>query len=162
MNIKAVKYIVTSLIVINCLAVISKPTIATTNSYSFDNLNSSTYYAHKNSDKKDKPKGFNVFSEENYKYISPEQKKELLELKKCKDKGDNLSEDQQKALHSIIDCIIKGKLGDKNYADFKCLIEKKQSNGQLSEEENKRLKDYTDIIDGSKLSSRDIFNQFLR
>lgn len=66
-----------------------------------------------------------MFGEENYKYLSAEQKKELLELKKCKNKGQDLSEEQQKTLHSLIDSIIKGKLGDKDYVDFKSLVEKK-------------------------------------
>lgn len=103
-----------------------------------------------------------MFGEENYKYLSAEQKKELLELKKCKNKGQDLSEEQQKTLHSLIDSIIKGKLGDKDYVDFKSLVEKKRSNENLTDEENERLKDYTDIINGNKLSTKDILSQFLR
>jgi hypothetical protein len=160
MNTKAIKCLITSLIVINCIAVLSKPIIASTVSNSINNLEFSTYYAH--GDKKDKPKGFNVFGEENYKYLSAEQKKELLELKKCKDKGENLSEEQQKTMHSLINCIIQGKLGDKKYEDFRCLIEKKRSSENLTEEEAKRLQEYSDIIDGNKLTAKDIFNQFLR
>ena len=157
MNTKTIKYILTSLIIISCLTFLSKATVASTISCSANGLKLFTSYADK-----DKSKGFNVFSKDNYKYLSTEQKRQLLELKKCKDKGENLSEDQQKTLNSLIDCIIQGKLGDKNYADFKCLVEKKRSNGNLTEDENKRLKDYTDIIDGNKLSTKDILNQFLR
>ena len=168
MNRKAIKYMITSLVLIGCLSTISKTTIADTMSYSINNLESSTFYADNDNiekskdDKKDKHKGFNLFSEENSKYLSSDQKKELLELKKCKDKGEKLSDDQEKTLHSIIDCIIKGKLGDENYKDFKCLMEKKKSNEKLTAEEDKKLKEYKDIIDGSKLSTKEILNQFLR
>ena len=166
MNRKAIKYMVTSLVVISCLSTISKTTMANTLSYSINNLETSTSYAHndnKNEDeKKNKHKGFNLFSEENYKYLSADQKKDLLELKKCKDNGDNLSKEQEETLHSIIDCIIKGKLGDKKYEDFKSLMEKKKSNEKLTEKEDKKLKEYRDIIDSSKLSSKEILNQFLR
>lgn len=62
----------------------------------------------------------------------------------------------------IINSIIKGKLGDKDYVDFKSLVEKKRSNENLTDEENERLKDYTDIINGNKLSTKDILSQFLR
>ena len=157
MNTKAIKYITTFLLAINCLTFLPKPTVASAASYSLGGLKISTYYAHK-----DKSNGFNVFGEENYKYLSAKQKKELLELKKCKDKGQDLSEEQQKTLHSLIDSIIKGKLGDKDYVDFKSLVEKKRSNENLTDEENERLKDYTDIINGNKLSTKDILSQFLR
>jgi len=157
MNKKAIKYIITSLLAINYLTFLPKPTVASAASYSLGGVKFSTYYAHK-----DKSNGFNVFGEENYKYLSNEQKKKLLELKKCKDKGQDLSEEQQKTLHSLIDCIIKGKLGDKEYTDFRSLVEKKRSNENLTDEENARLKDYTDIINGDKLSTKDILSQFLR
>ena len=158
---------ITSLIFIGCLSTISKTTIADTISYSNNNLESSTYVddaniEKSNDDKKDKHKGFNLFNEENYKYLSADQKKELLELKKYKDKGEKLSDDQEKTLHSIVDSIIKGKLGDENYKNFKSLMEKKKSNEKLTAEEDKKLKEYKDIIDGSKLSTKEILNQFLR
>lgn len=168
MNRKVIKYMITSLVLIGCLSTISKITIADTMSYSINNLESSTFYADNDNtekrkdDKKDKHKGFNLFNEENFKYLSSDQKKELLELKKYKDKGEKLSDDQEKNLHSIIDCIIKGKLGDENYKDFKYLMEKKKSNEKLTAEEDKKLKEYKDIIDGSKLSTKEILNQFLR
>ena len=167
MNRKVIKCMITSLVFIGCLSTISKTTMANTTSYSINNLESSTYaddanIEKSNDDKKDKHKGFNLFNEENYKYLSSDQKKELLELKKYKDKGEKLSDDQEKTLHSIVDSIIKGKLGDENYKDFKSLMEKKKSNEKLTAEEDKKLKEYKDIIDGSKLSTKEILNQFLR
>jgi len=167
MNRKVIKCMITSLVFIGCLSTISKTTIADTISYSSNNLESSTYaddanIEKNNDDKKDKHKGFNLFNEENYKYLSADQKKELLELKKYKDKGEKLSDDQEKTLHSIVDSIIKGKLGDENYKNFKSLMEKKKSNEKLTAEEDKKLKEYKDIIDGSKLSTKEILNQFLR
>lgn len=165
MNTKTMTYMITSLIVINCIAVISKPTTASTPSYSSnDTIDSLTFSANNNDNEntRNKHKGFNVFGEENYKYLSSEQKKSLLELKKCKDKGESLSEDQQKTLNSIVDCIIKGKLGDKDYKDFRSLMEKKRSNNNLTEEENKRLKDYYDLLDGTKHTALEILNQFVR
>ncbi|NRZ52194.1 hypothetical protein DFR95_000822 [Clostridium beijerinckii] len=41
-------------------------------------------------------------------------------------------------------------------------MKKKRSNENLTDEENERLKDYTDIINGNKLSTKDILSQFLR
>ncbi|MCE5221624.1 MAG: hypothetical protein LLF98_10280 [Clostridium sp.] len=168
MNRKVIKCMITSLVFIGCLSTICKTTIAGTMSYSLNDLESSTFYAHNdnveksNDAKKDKHKGFDLFNKENFKYLSSDQKKELLELKKCKDKGEKLSEDQQKTLHSIRDCIVKGKLGDENYKDFKSLMEKKRSNEKLTTEEETKLKEYKDIIDGSKLSTKEIFNEFFR
>lgn len=168
MNRKFIQYMITSLVLIGCLSTLSQTTIAGTMSYFLNNLESSTFYGDNdnidksNDDKQNKHKGFNIFNEENLKYLSFDQKKELLEIKKYKDKGEKLSDDQEKTLHSIIDCIIKGKLGDEDYADFKKLIEKKKSNEKLTAEEDKKLKNYKDIIDGSKLSTKEILNQFLR
>ena len=102
------------------------------------------------------------FDEENLKYLSSDQKKALTELKKCKDNGDSFSKEQQETLHSIADSIIKGKLGDEKYKDFKCLMEKKRSNQTLTDEENNKLKEYRDILNGSKHTAKDILNQFLR
>ena len=168
MNRKFIKYMITSLVLMGCLSTLSQTTIANTMSYSINNLESSTFYADNdnieknNDDKKNKHKGFNLFNEENLKYLSSDQKKELLELKKYKDKGEKLSDDQEKTLHSIIDCIIKGKLGDESYESFRKLMEKKKSNEKLTAEEDKELKEYKDIIDGSKLSTKEILKQFLR
>ena len=166
MNRKFIKYMVASLVLIGCLPTFSKTAVVDAISYYGNSLESSISYANndnveKNRDGK-KHKEFNAFSEDNFKYISSDQKKQLLELKKCKDRGEELSDDQKKTLLEITDCIIKGKLGDKEYEDFKHLMEKKKSNEKLTDEEDKKLKDYRDIIDGSKLSNKDILNQFLR
>lgn len=165
MNKKTIKYIITSLVLVGCLSTISKTIMADTNYYSSNNLMASTFYAHNDNmekGEKDKHKGFNVFSEENLKYLSSDQKRDLVELRKCKDKNQELSPEQEKTLHSLIDCIIKGKLGNEKYEDFKCLMEKKKSNEKLTTAENKKLKEYKDIIDASKPSTKDILNQFLR
>lgn len=161
MNKKIITCIVASLVAVNCIVGASKPIAASETSS--DSLDLSTFSAQKNDENgKNKHKGFNIFGEENYKYLSPEQKRALSELKKCKDKGETLSDEQQKTLNSIVDSIIKGKLGDKNYQDFKCLTEKKRSNSNLTEEENKRLKDYYDLLNGTKHTTAEIINQFLR
>lgn len=158
MNKKNIKYIVTSLVMLNFLALAPKPVTAEAYSYFSNSLGSETYYSHKDN----KSKGFDIFNEKNQNYLSSEQKKELQEIKKCKDKGDSLSEDQRKTLHSLIDCVIKGRLGDNKYADFKSLMDKKRSNTNLTDEENKRLSEYNDIIDGTKPTGADILDQFLR
>jgi len=161
MNTKAIKYMITSLVFIGCLSTISKTIIAAdTSSYSLNNLESSIFYAH--NDNVEKNKHFDLFNERNYKYLSSDQKKELLELKKYKDNGEKLSTAQEESLHSIRDCIIKGKLGNEQYEDFKSLIEKKKSNENLTDDEDKKFKNYKAIIDGSKLSTKEILNQFLR
>lgn len=153
MNKKAVKFIITSLAVMCCISFVPKTSIASTH----NNLENPSILVHK-----DKSKGFDIFNEDNYKYLSPEQKKELKELKKCKDKGETLTEEQQKTIHVIIDCIIKGKLGDQKYSDFNNLMEKKKSRAELTEDEKSRLKEYNDTIDGTKPTSAEIFDQFLR
>ena len=48
MNRKAIKYIVTSLVVVGCLSTISKTTMANTISYSINSLESSIDYADNN------------------------------------------------------------------------------------------------------------------
>lgn len=166
MNKKTIKCIITSFIVINLLSTFPKITMADADFSPKDSLESSINFAeadHDNKyDKKEKLKGFSLFSEENYKYLSSDQKRDLLNLKKCKESGDKLSLEQQQTLNSIANCIIKGKLGNKDYEDFKCLIEKKKSKQQLTDKEEKKLKEYKDIINGHKLSTREILNQFLR
>lgn len=121
----------------------------------------------KNKDKckdgKEKDKGLEIFTDENCKYLSSDQKKTLTECKQCKEKGTPLSEEQKKALNAMIDCIIKGKLGDEKYKDFKCLIEKKGKGTKLTEEEENKLKEYKNIVEGKdKTSAADILKQFLR
>lgn len=166
MNKKTIKCIITSFIVINVLSTFPKVAMANTYSSSNDCLESSTTFIESNNenkdDKKEKLKGFSLFSEENYKYLSSDQKKDLINYKKCKESGENLSPKQQENLNSIADCIIKGKLGNKDYEEFKCLIEKKKSKEQLTDKEETKLKEYKDIITGHKLSTREILNQFLR
>ena len=169
MNKKVITYMITSLVFVGCLSTISKTIMAAdTSSYSINNLESSIFYAHNDNveknkdDKKDKHKHFDLFNEKNFKYLSSDQKQELLELKRCKDNGEKLSTAQEETIHSIIDCIIKGKLGNEQYEDFKSLMEKKKSNKRLTDEEDTKLKNYKAIIDGSKLSTKEILNQFLR
>ena len=165
MNKKTIGGIITTFILINLISTF--PKIATANTYSSnDNSEDSIYSIEINEDnkddKKEKLKGFSLFNEENYRYLSSEQKKDLLKLKKCKENGEKLSPEQEQTLKSIIDCIIKGKLGNKDFEEYKCLIEKKKSKVQLTEKEKMKLKEYKDIINGYKLSTKEILNQFLR
>ena len=51
MNRKAIKYMITSLVFIGCFSTISKTTMANTSSYSINNLESSTFYAHNDNEK---------------------------------------------------------------------------------------------------------------
>ncbi|OPJ58546.1 hypothetical protein [Clostridium chromiireducens] len=160
MNDKTIKLLISLFIVLNCLIALSSPVIANSILNYKPDLELSVFYSQK--DKDEKNRILNIFSEENYKYLSPDQKKQLLELKKCKDNGTAFSEEQQKTLHTLLDSIIKGRLGNDDYEDFKILIQKKKSNQSLTEEEDKRLKEYRDIINGSKPNTQDILNQFLR
>ena len=112
--------------------------------------------------KDEKPKK-DIFTEENCKYLSSDQKKQLDECKKCTEKGDKLTEAQQKALHEMVDCIIKGKLGDTKYKDFISLMDKKNKGTKLTEDEEKKLKEYMNTIEGKdKPTSAEIIKQFLR
>lgn len=165
MNKKTIKIAVSSFIFINLLSTFPKTTLADSNQYnsSDDSIETSIENIDDlKGNKKENLKGFSLFDEENYRYLSSEQKKDLLKLKKCKEDGEKLSTDQEKSLKSIIDCIIKGKLGDSDYEEYKSLIEKKKSKTQLTEKEEKKLKEYKDIINGHKLSTKEILNQFLR
>lgn len=112
---------------------------------------------------KNKDKGLELFTDENCKFLSSEQKKTLDECKQCKEKGTELTPEQKQSLTIMVDCIIKGKLGDEKYKDFKSLIEKETKGTKLTEEENKKLKEYKSIIEGKdKTSAADILKQFLR
>lgn len=168
MNKKVINVIITAFIFINLLSVFPKTASANANKYfalaagSENSIYSVYNYDDLKDDKKEKLKGFSLFSEENYRYLSSEQKRELIKLKKCKENGETLLPEQEQTLNSIIDCIIKGKLGNKDYEEFKCLIEKKNSKDQLTAKEEIKLKEYKDIINGYKLSSKEILNQFLR
>jgi|GEM_PF-3489106 hypothetical protein len=160
MNKKAIKIIISSFIFINLLSTFPKPALADSSNYSSDDSIETSIENIDN--KKENLKGFSLFDEENYRYLSSEQKKDLLKFKKCKEDGEKLSPDQEQTLKSIIDCIIKGKLGNSDYKEYKTLIEKKKSNTQLTEKEELQLKEYRDIINGYKLSTKEILNQFLR
>lgn len=165
MNKKAIKIIITSFIFVNLLSVFPKASLANSNKYYYsdDSIETSIDNIDDLKDnKKEKLKGFSLFNEENYRYLSSEQEKDLLTLKKCKENGEKLSPEQEQTLKSIIDCIIKGKLGNSDYKEYKSLIEKKKSQTQLTEKEEMKLKEYKDIINGYKLSSKEILNQFLR
>lgn len=114
-------------------------------------------------DDKRKEHGLEFFTDENCKYLSSDQKKTLDDCKKCKEKGTPLTEDQKKSLNVMIDCIIKGKLGDEKYNDFKHLMDSKGKGSKLTEDEEKKLKEYKNIIEGKdKTSAADILKQFLR
>lgn len=165
MSKKAIKIVVSSFIFINLLTTFPKTTFADSSKYysSDDSIETSIENIDDLKDnKKEKLKGFSLFNEENYRYLSPEQKKDLLKLKKFKEDGEKLSSEQEQTLKSIVDCIIKGKLGNNDYEEFKSLIEKKKAKVQLTEKEEIKLKDYKDIINGYKLSTKEILNQFLR
>lgn len=165
MNKKSVKTIISSFIFINLLSTFPKTTLADSNQYnsSDDSIETSIQNIDDLKDnKKENLKGFSLFDEENHRYLSSEQEKDLLKLKEYKEDGKKLSIEQEKSLKSIIDCIIKGKLGNSDYEEYKSLIEKKKSKTQLTEKEEKKLKGYNDIISGYKLSKNEILNQFLR
>ena len=180
MNRKTIKYIAASLAVLSCMYAIPQKVMADTTNVSLSD--SSSYTANKDKkdkckedekkkdkekdkgkDCKEKDKGFDIFSEENCKFLSADQKKVLNECKQSKEKGTALTEEQKKSLNVMIDCIIKGKLGDEKYTDFKCLIEKKGKGTKLTEDEEKKLKEYKNIIEGKdKTSVADVLKQFLR
>ena len=192
MNRKTVKYIAASLAVLSCMTAIPQKVMADTTNISLEKSSYTAHKdkkdkckeekdkekkkddckckdegkeKDKNKDKcKDgKDKELDIFTDENCKYLSSDQKKTLTECKQCKEKGTPLSEEQKKSLTIMIDCIIKGKLGDEKYKDFKCLIEKKGKGTKLTEEEEKKLKEYKNMIEGKdKTSAADIFKQFLR
>lgn len=164
-----IKYLSASLAIMGCVSAVPQRTMA--KAVSNDNtvqISEVSFLSNKNKEKdKDKDKDKHedgIFNEQNLKYLSPEQKKQLKEIKECKDSGKKLSEDQEKALHSIVDCIIKGKLGEEKYKDFKSLMEKKKNGSELTEAENKKLKEYRKTIHGSKECSttNEVLKQFLR
>jgi len=165
-----IQYLSTSLAIIACISAVPESVMAETisNNVTVQIAEESSFLSNKDKEKdkeKDKSKHEDgIFNEENLKYLSSDQKKQLKELKACKDSGKKLSEDQEKTLHSLVDCIIKGKLGEEKYKDFKCLIEKKKNGTELTEAEDKKLKEYRKMIHGSKECSttNEILKQFLR
>jgi len=113
--------------------------------------------------KKDENLNEQLFTDKNCKYLSSEQKKQLDECKKCIEKGDKLTDAQKQALHEMVDCIIKGKLGEEKYKDFNSLMDKKNKGTKLTEDEEKKLKEYINTIEGKdKPTSAEIIKQFLR
>ena len=103
-----------------------------------------------------------IFNKENEKYLSKDQCKQWKEIKSCNDKGDKLSAEQEEFLNTVMDCIMKGKLGDKNYKEYKELINKKNNKQTLTDEEMKKMKEYKDIISSSKPTVHEFLNDFLR
>lgn len=172
MNKKIVNCIASSLAVLSCMCIIPQKTMADTSTVSIEDL--SSYIANEDKEKdadkckdekksKHKDKGLDIFTEENCKYLSADQKKILTECKQCKEKGTDLTEEQKKSLGIMIECIFKGKLGDEKYKDFKSLIEKRGKGTKLTDEEEKKLKEYKAIIEGKdKTTAADILKQFLR
>ena len=176
MNRKTVKCIAASLAVLSCMYTIPQRVMAATPntgdeaSYTINKDKCDDKKEDKKKDenkdhgkcKDEKPKK-DIFTDENCKYLSSDQKKQLDECKKCTEKGDKLTEAQQKALHEMVDCIIKGKLGDTKYKDFISLMEKKNKGTKLTEDEEKKLKEYMNTIEGKdKPTSAEIIKQFLR
>ncbi len=188
---KKINYIAASLAVLSCMSFIPQKAMADASSFSVESSSYIAHKdkkdkckdeekdkskddckckdKHKDKDKdKDKcknnsEKSFDIFTEENCKFLSSDQKKTLDECRQCKNKGTPLNEDQKKSITIMIDCIIKGKLGDEKYKDFKCIMDKKDKGTKLSEEEEKKFKDYKCIIEGKdKTSAADILKQFLR
>lgn len=163
-----IQYLSTSLAIIACISAVPQSAMAETasNDVTAQIAEESSFLSNKDKEKdKDKSKHEDgIFNEENLKYLSSDQKKQLKELKACRDSGKKLSEEQEKTLHSLVDCIIKGKLGEEKYKDFKCLMEKKRSGTELTEAEHKKLKEYRKMIHGSKECSttNEILKQFLR
>ena len=63
----------------------------------------------------------------------------------------------------MVDCIIKGKLGEEKYKDFTSLMDKKNKGTKLTDDEEKKLQNYINIIESKeKPTSAEIINQFLR
>ncbi len=103
-----------------------------------------------------------IFNKENEKYLTKDQCKQWKEIKSCNDKGEKLTAEQEEFLNTVMDCIIKGKLGDKNYKEFKELTTKKQNKENLTNEEKKKLKEYKDMISSSKPTVHEFLHDFLR
>lgn len=151
-----IKSIACSLCIISVTTVIPQKVNATT-------LTSSISYFNNNDSSTDKHNGSWIFDKDNLDYLSKKEKKQLEEIKKLKDKGEEISEEQQKQLADIKETVLKKKLGDEKYKDFKALIEKKHCKKELTEEEQAKLKEYKNIIRSSKKeSNRATFKDFLR
>lgn len=152
---QSLKYIAASLTILSCISAIPRKAIAAT--ISDMQTNKQTFYI------TNRNKGTGIFNEENLKYLSSEQQRQLKEIQNCKDTGKKLSDEQQKNLNSLVDCVIKGKLGNEKYKDFKALMEKKNNDKKLTEDESKRLKEYKKLMhDCDDCSNDETLKQFLR
>ncbi|AOR24361.1 hypothetical protein [Clostridium taeniosporum] len=150
-----IKSIACYLSIISITAVIPQKVNATTLTSSVSSFN--------NDSAKDKHTGSWIFDKDNLNYLSKKQKKQLEEIKKLKDNCKELSEEQKQQLIDIKETVLKKKLGDEKYKDFKALIEKKHCKKELTEDEKAKLKEYKDIIRSSKKdSNRATFKDFLR
>ncbi len=103
-----------------------------------------------------------IFNEENEKYLTKDQCKQWKDIKNCKDKGEKLTAEQEEFLNIVMDCIIKGKLGEKNYKEFKDLTNKKEKHQTLTDDENKKLKEYKEMLSSSKPTIHEFLHDFLR
>eukprot|EP00828_Plagiopyla_frontata_P018066 TRINITY_DN2325_c0_g1_i8.p3 TRINITY_DN2325_c0_g1~~TRINITY_DN2325_c0_g1_i8.p3 ORF type:complete len:173 (+),score=43.79 TRINITY_DN2325_c0_g1_i8:206-724(+) len=146
---ETIRYIVGALAIMGCVSSIPQSVFAhnvkSINNIAYDlNYKSTECSKCKKNDKDEKKES--IFNEGNEKYLTKEQAKEWKDIKKYKDNGKELTKEQKEFLNIVLDCIIKGKLGDKNYKEYKELLSKKQSGKTLSDEENKRLKELIDMI----------------
>lgn len=152
-----IKTIACSLTIMGTLTLVPQKTMATTDKSPLDYLTRDNCHSSKHN--KDKW----IFDDDNQKYLSKDQKKKLEEIKKTKEKCGTLSDEQKKDLNEIREIIIKNKLGDEKYKDFKCLIEKKKSNNKLTSEEEKKLKEYKKILKlDDDCDNHTTFKEFLR
>lgn len=188
---QTIKCIAASLAIMGCISSIPQRVLASIDDISVANVSSTVNHKNKDKDgcgcKEDKKeekkdgckkeevkekkddckkeeKRESIFSEENKKYLSKDQCTKLEEVKKCREKGDKLTKEQEDFLRNVVDCIIKGKLGDKNYKEYQDLMKKKDSGAKLSDAENKRLKEIIDMINTAKTSvtAKNFLKDFLR
>lgn len=182
---QTIKCITACLLVIGCISSIPQRVLASIDDISISNLTSILNYKdkedcgcdnekkeeqkeHKKHEKKEEHKKHDkkdsIFNEENKKYLSKDQCTKLEEIKKCTDKGEKLTKEQEDFIKNVADCIIKGKLGDKNYKEYQQLMKKKDSGEKLTDEENKKLTELIDMIHTAKTSAsvKDFFKDFLR
>ena len=103
-----------------------------------------------------------VFSKDTEKYLTKDQCKHWKEVKSCNDKGDKLTKEQEDFLNTVMDCVIKGKLGDKNYKEYKEIMLKKEKGETLCSEDTKKLKEFNDMISSSKPTVHEFLHDFLR
>lgn len=107
--------------------------------------------------------GTGIFSEENMKYLSEEEQKQLKEIQTLKDRGIKLSDDQIHQLQCIVTTVVRSKLGDEKFKDFNVLMEKKNNNQDLTLEEKQRLKEYKKTLHNCEdCSNNEVFKQFFR